>query len=104
MYLTTALLYLTALPLALALLAAPDSPCASICLDSASGNSSDPHAFSTVDTDLTCSDGEYSSTTLGKKFRDCNTCLQNSNSSSLGISDQEALMCKCHPDSTIIVN
>ncbi|KAF2439026.1 hypothetical protein P171DRAFT_490473 [Karstenula rhodostoma CBS 690.94] len=61
---------------------APNSPCAKKCLDDPNkGNPSWTNASLTFGPDLACMDGNYvgkNATKVGKKFADCQTCLQSS--------------------------
>ena len=69
------------LRLSVGLEVAPDSPCASKCIDAPNGDSSSQSASQTYSYNLGCHDWEYvgdNSTQVGHKFRDCNNCLKGS--------------------------
>ncbi|KAL2148816.1 hypothetical protein VTH82DRAFT_1963 [Thermothelomyces myriococcoides] len=55
----------------------PNSPCASVCQDSADLDASDPGSSTTRNSDIACEDADYSSA-AGTKFKKCMTCLQTS--------------------------
>ncbi|KAF2184143.1 hypothetical protein K469DRAFT_689481 [Zopfia rhizophila CBS 207.26] len=69
-------------PLTNAIEVAPNSKCASKCLDDpAKGDPADRAASLTFHPDLACYDSDYNGanvTYVGKKFRDCVSCLQDS--------------------------
>ncbi|KAK3499646.1 neuraminidase [Neurospora hispaniola] len=75
---TIALLSAILIPqLASALQVTPNSPCASVCLDSPDLDQSDPNSSNTKNKDIICSDGAVNSP-AGSKWKDCMTCLQTS--------------------------
>ncbi|ROT39203.1 hypothetical protein SODALDRAFT_398644 [Sodiomyces alkalinus F11] len=61
-----------------ALQVTPNSPCASVCLDSKDLDSSDPDSSNTFSSDIACDDAEIRSTARGRKFQKCMTCLERS--------------------------
>ncbi|KAL2760764.1 hypothetical protein ACRALDRAFT_2024678 [Sodiomyces alcalophilus JCM 7366] len=61
-----------------ALQVTPNSPCASVCLDSEGLESSDPESSNTYGSDIACDDAEFRSTAKGRKFQRCLTCLEES--------------------------
>ncbi|KAK9770428.1 hypothetical protein AB5N19_11457 [Seiridium cardinale] len=71
-----------------ALQVAPNSPCASSCVDSSDLDISDPNSSSTVNDDITCYDKDYASSAAGLKFERCMSCLQDSSYSQGAESDQ----------------
>ncbi|KAI1813538.1 hypothetical protein GGS20DRAFT_586392 [Poronia punctata] len=73
------------IPSSTALQVTPNSPCASLCVDS---DISDPNLSTTKNEDITCNDSEYSSTPAGRKFQQCISCLQDSTFSKGGENDQ----------------
>ncbi|KAI5865640.1 hypothetical protein GGS23DRAFT_436550 [Durotheca rogersii] len=66
----------------------PNSPCASLCIDSTGLDVSDPNSSTTGNDDITCHDSQYSSMPTGQKFQRCMTCLQDSAFSQGSESDQ----------------
>ncbi|KAI1446947.1 hypothetical protein F5Y02DRAFT_49067 [Annulohypoxylon stygium] len=66
----------------------PNSPCASLCIDSAGLDLSDPNSSTTNSSDITCYDSEYSSSSAGQKYQRCMSCLQDSTFSQGSESDQ----------------
>ena len=78
----------------LALQVSPNSPCASVCLDDATADPSDPNTSNTYPTDIVCSNVDYDSTPVGRKFEACTDCLRNSTSSSSGENDQSWFLCE----------
>ncbi|KAL1836623.1 hypothetical protein VTJ49DRAFT_4871 [Mycothermus thermophilus] len=60
-----------------ALQVTPNSPCASVCMDSPDLDASDPNSSTTKNSDIPCVDSDYSSP-MGTKFKNCMTCLQTS--------------------------
>ncbi|KAI4863662.1 hypothetical protein F4820DRAFT_368466 [Hypoxylon rubiginosum] len=66
----------------------PNSPCASLCVDSTGLDFSDPNSSTTGNGDISCYDSEYSSSAKGQKFQNCMTCLQSSAFSQGSESDQ----------------
>lgn len=83
---------LTLSPLASALQVTPNSPCAKLCLDSLDLDVSDPNSSNTRNSDITCRDTDYSSP-AGTKFRECLTCLQDSDFSQGSESDSMWFLC-----------
>ncbi|KAK4100101.1 hypothetical protein N658DRAFT_138929 [Parathielavia hyrcaniae] len=73
----TLLAVLSASQLASGLQVTPNSPCSSVCRDSLDLDASDPNSSSTLNSDITCQDADYSSA-AGTKFKSCMTCLQTS--------------------------
>ena len=67
---------------------APNSPCASLCIDDSSLDVSDPNSSSTTNTDITCDDADFASSAAGQKWTRCMGCLQNSTFSQGVESDQ----------------
>lgn len=65
-------------PYSIALQVTPNSPCATFCLDSEADDVSDPNSSTTTNEDTTCYDSEYTSTSAGRKFQRCMSCLQDS--------------------------
>ncbi|KAB5575991.1 hypothetical protein GE09DRAFT_1184861 [Coniochaeta sp. 2T2.1] len=74
--------------LSIALQVTPNSPCASICLDSTTLDASDPNSSNTGKSDITCKDAQYGSSTAGIKWQNCMSCLQNSTFSQGNENDQ----------------
>ncbi|KAI0119268.1 hypothetical protein F4814DRAFT_411385 [Daldinia grandis] len=66
----------------------PNSPCASLCVDSIGLDFSDPNSSNTGNSDISCYDTEYSSSPSGKKFQTCMSCLQDSSFAQGSESDQ----------------
>ncbi|KAI9149211.1 hypothetical protein HJFPF1_11260 [Paramyrothecium foliicola] len=66
------------LRLAAALQVTPDSPCAAVCLDADNLDKTDPGSSNTKSSDIVCDDDLFSSTSRGRKFQQCLTCLQDS--------------------------
>lgn len=66
----------------------PNSPCASLCIDSSGLDTSDPNSSNTVNADMVCNDVDFGSTTAGHKWTACMGCLQNSTFSQGTESDQ----------------
>jgi hypothetical protein len=76
---------------AFSLQVSPGSPCASACLD----NPADPTTSTTLGSDISCLDSDYSDTPVGTKFMSCVSCLQTSAySSGTGSYDQEWFLCE----------
>ncbi|KAK3377796.1 hypothetical protein B0H63DRAFT_225953 [Podospora didyma] len=63
--------------LASALQVTPNSPCASICMDSPDLDKSDPKSSNTKNKDITCMDAAYASV-AGTQWKSCMSCLQTS--------------------------
>ncbi|KAK8096652.1 LPXTG-domain-containing protein [Apiospora kogelbergensis] len=66
----------------------PNSPCASVCVDSNDLDHSDPNSSNTSNKDISCHDTDYANTAAGQKFRRCLSCLQDSTFSQGSESDQ----------------
>ncbi|KAF8865834.1 hypothetical protein BDZ45DRAFT_735774 [Acephala macrosclerotiorum] len=66
----------------------PNSACSRLCMDDPTADASDPNVSNTYGQDIVCNDADYNSTSVGKKFEQCITCLQNSTSSSGSETDQ----------------
>lgn len=89
------LLLAVALPYTiLALQVAPNSPCASKCIDSSTLDESDPNSSNTVASDIVCDDVDFTSTSNGTKWKQCMTCLQSSTFEYEDESDQYWFLCK----------
>ncbi|KAK7995395.1 hypothetical protein PG990_014168 [Apiospora arundinis] len=71
-----------------ALQVAPNSPCASVCVDSNDLDHSDPNSSNTLNKDISCHDKDYANTASGQKFRRCLSCLQDSTFSQGSETDQ----------------
>ncbi|KAK6858526.1 hypothetical protein PG995_006225 [Apiospora arundinis] len=71
-----------------ALQVAPNSPCASVCVDSNDLDHSDPNSSNTLSKDISCHDKDYANTASGQKFRRCLSCLQDSTFSQGSETDQ----------------
>lgn len=82
------------IPYSVALQVTPNSPCATFCLDSEGGDVSDPNSSTTTTEDTTCYDSEYKSTSAGRKFQTCMSCLQDSTFSQGTENDQAWFLCK----------
>ncbi|KAK3952795.1 hypothetical protein QBC32DRAFT_134041 [Pseudoneurospora amorphoporcata] len=74
---TALLSFLLTTQLASALQVTPNSPCASVCLDSPDLDRSDPNSSNTKKKDIICKDGVANSP-AGNKWTECMTCLQTS--------------------------
>lgn len=73
---------------ALALQVTPGSACASVCLDSAQGDTQlDP-------SDIVCDDSDYFSSKAGVKFKKCEECLQTSKTVNGSESDSSRFLCE----------
>lgn len=81
----------------LAVQVAPNSPCSSVCIDSSTLDGSDPNSSSTTASDIVCDDGDFTTTSNGKKWKQCITCLQNSTFVHGDESDQYWFLCKSRP-------
>lgn len=88
------LLFAAALPYVLAIQVTPNSPCSSVCVDSTALDLSDPNSSNTVASSIVCEDADYTSTSGGKKWTQCMTCLQSSTFVQGGESDQYWFLCK----------
>ena len=77
-----------------ALQVAPNSPCASACIDNSSLDPSDPNSSNTYNSDITCDDRSFTGSTAGKKWLSCMGCLQNSTFSQGSESDQGWFLCE----------
>ncbi|ROW06119.1 hypothetical protein VMCG_04649 [Cytospora schulzeri] len=83
------LLFAAILPfVVLAIQVAPNSPCSSVCVDSTTLDLSDPNSSNTVASGIVCEDADFTSTSDGKKWDQCMTCLQSSTFVQGGESDQ----------------
>ncbi|KAK8079104.1 LPXTG-domain-containing protein, partial [Apiospora phragmitis] len=71
-----------------ALQVTPNSPCASVCVDSNDLDYSDPNSSNILNKDVNCHDKDYASTAAGQKFRRCLSCLQDSTFSQGSETDQ----------------
>ena len=81
-----------------ALQVTPNSPCASICMDSTTLDPSDPNSSNTGNADITCQDKDYGSSASGIKWQNCMSCLQNSTFSQGSENDQMWFLCMAmHP-------
>ncbi|KAI1340924.1 hypothetical protein F5Y15DRAFT_36275 [Xylariaceae sp. FL0016] len=78
-----------------ALQVTPNSPCASLCIDSSDLDLSDPNSSTTTSHDISCHDSDYSSTPTGQKFQSCMSCLQDSTFSQGSENDQLWFLCMC---------
>ncbi|KAJ9143726.1 LPXTG-domain-containing protein [Pleurostoma richardsiae] len=74
--------------LAFALQVTPNSPCASLCIDSDTLDTSDPNSSTTTGSDIVCEDADFDSSGTGTKWEQCMTCLQNSTFSQGSENDQ----------------
>lgn len=75
-----------------ALQVTPNSQCASLCIDDATQDKSDPNVSNTKGSDIICHDTNYA-TALGQKFQKCVDCLQNSSDKSETESDLQWYLC-----------
>ncbi|KAI0834642.1 hypothetical protein F5Y06DRAFT_278521 [Hypoxylon sp. FL0890] len=66
----------------------PNSPCSSFCVDSSNLDFSDPNSSTTKNSDITCIDSEYATSSAGQKFERCMSCLQDSTFAQGSESDQ----------------
>jgi len=87
---------LVAAPLASSLQVTPNSPCASVCVDSRDLDFSDPNSSRTRGSDIVCNDEDLASP-AGTKWKDCLSCLQTSPFSQGSESDQSWFFCRSHP-------
>jgi hypothetical protein len=71
----------------------PNSPCSTLCMDDPTTDVSDPNSSNTYASDIVCNDADYDGTTVGRKFKQCLTCLQNSTASSGSENDQGWFFC-----------
>ncbi|KAK3403191.1 hypothetical protein B0T20DRAFT_486154 [Sordaria brevicollis] len=85
---TALLSFLLTTHLASALQVTPNSPCASVCLDSPDLDRSDPNSSNTKNNDIVCKDGKVDNSPAGTKWKDCMTCLQTSTFSQDSETDQ----------------
>lgn len=74
----------------------PNSPCASVCVDSNDLDYSDPNSSNTLNKDISCHDKDYTNTGAGQKFRRCLSCLQDSTFSQGSETDQGWFLCTFH--------
>ncbi len=77
-----------------ALQVTPGSACADVCLDQKNGNPSEPNASTTGLSDIVCNDDDYSTTSVGVKFKSCLSCLQTSTSVNGSESDTAWFLCE----------
>jgi hypothetical protein len=77
-----------------ALQVTPNSPCASVCVDSTTLDLSDPNSSNTVNSDISCYDKDYTTTPAGEKFYRCMSCLEDSSFAQGTESDQGWFLCK----------
>lgn len=87
-YLLASILALQVLTPTLALQVTPNSGCASVCVDYAGADPSDPNVSNTYGSDIVCNDADYSTTAVGQKFQTCINCLQNSTATGSGETDE----------------
>ena len=92
--LTAWLVALMTIPVA-GLQVSPGSPCAAYCLDSRQGDPFSPDSSSTSASEIVCQDSQFSSTSEGKKLKDCMTCLKDSEFVNGTESDLDWLLCRC---------
>lgn len=90
---TAFLSFLLTTQLASALQVTPNSPCASVCLDSPDLDRSDPNSSNTKNKDIICKDRIVNSP-AGGKWKDCMTCLQTSPFSQDSETDQMWFLCE----------
>lgn len=76
-----------------ALQVTPGSPCSAVCIDDPKADIKDPSNSNTFITDIVCQDGDYTGTEAGRNFKACQTCLQTSDASAAGESDQGWFIC-----------
>ena len=79
---------------ALALQVAPNSACASLCMDSLTSDASDPNVSNTFGRDVVCKDSDYTKSPVGSKFESCLNCLQGSSASTSNENDQGWFFCE----------
>ncbi|CAK7202374.1 hypothetical protein SEUCBS139899_005097 [Sporothrix eucalyptigena] len=72
----------------LAIQVSPNSPCASLCIDNSSLDTSDPNSSTTTNADISCYDSDFVTSSAGQKWTSCMGCLQNSTFSQGDESDQ----------------
>ena len=75
-----------------ALQVAPNSQCASVCLDDSNQDKSDPGTSNTQGSDVICRDKNYA-TSIGQKYKKCVECLQSSSDKSQSESDLQWFLC-----------
>lgn len=90
---TTLLAVCLAASTTFALQVTPNSQCASVCLDDADKDKSDPKSSNTVGSDIICRDPNYA-TPVGQKYKKCIECLQNSADKSQSESDLQWFLCR----------
>lgn len=78
----------------IALQVAPDSRCAAICVDEPGQDISNTNNSNTFGSDIVCLDDNYVKTAVGKKYKSCMSCLQESSTTSSGESDQSWFLCE----------
>lgn len=83
----------------------PNSPCSILCIDDPTTDVSDPNSSNTYRSDIVCNDADYVGTSVGRKFKQCLTCLQNSTASSGSESDQGWFFCTftCFLDGEVLL-
>jgi len=79
-----------------ALQVTPNSPCASLCIDTPDLDISDPNSSNTRNSDMTCNDRLYKASAAGIKWKSCMSCLQTSTYNQGKESDQAWFLCKWH--------
>jgi hypothetical protein len=77
-----------------ALQVTPNSPCAALCIDDQSLDPSDPNSSNTKNSDMVCTDEDYTKSQAGTKWQGCMSCLQNSTFSQGAENDQMWFLCK----------
>jgi hypothetical protein len=96
-FLTAALVALARIPLAVALMATPNSPCFATCAQSS--DSSIANGVTSINsTEIVCSDGDFQSKAAGQSYQQCASCLQGSTFSFDGQYDQGWFLCKRKKD------
>ncbi|MCJ1471116.1 hypothetical protein MMC07_009764 [Pseudocyphellaria aurata] len=70
----------------------PNSNCSSLCVDSAINDPGTGDSSHTVSDDLVCDDDEFSSTVVGRKFKECMICELNSTKAYVNENDAYWLM------------
>jgi len=77
-----------------ALQVTPNSKCATVCMDYAGADPSDPNVSNTYGSDIVCNDADYNTTAVGLKFQNCVDCLQTSTATGSGETDQSWFLCE----------
>ncbi|RDL35225.1 uncharacterized protein BP5553_07156 [Venustampulla echinocandica] len=67
----------------------PGSPCTEICREGSAPESSEADTSNTFGSEIACQDKTLNTTDVGKKFKACVSCLQNSTTSASSGNDQE---------------